>query len=94
MFKCCICGKEYATKEMAIKCILKCSRECTLSGQFHSNDSIKKPDENRIIYDNFLQEDNEEQLRSKLLESGFPKEELDKIHGYNSLFILSKLYNT
>ena len=47
----------------------------------------------RGCHDNFPQEDNEEQLRSKLLESGFPKEELDKVHGYNSLFILSKLYN-
>ena len=54
MFKCCICGKEYNTKEMAIKCISRCGRECTLSGQFHSKDSIKKPDENRIIYDIYL----------------------------------------
>lgn len=34
MFKCCICHREYSTKEAAVKCVNECSRKMTADGVF------------------------------------------------------------
>ena len=34
MFKCCICHREYSTKEAAVKCVNECGRKMTADGVF------------------------------------------------------------
>lgn len=39
MFKCCLCGKEYAQSSAAVHCVNKCGREMFSNGAFKKKDS-------------------------------------------------------
>lgn len=52
MFKCCLCGKEYQTKELAVKCLSKCGREGVSNGAFKVKNSIYSLGVDKVSFDN------------------------------------------
>lgn len=52
MFKCCLCGKEYQTEELAVKCLNKCGREGVSNGAFKVKDSVYSLGADETSFDN------------------------------------------
>lgn len=84
MFKCCICHREYLTKEDAVKCVNKCSKKMTADGVFKSKSAPQGETVNKYEYSdsfNEVQVTKEEviTLCSKLISAGANKQQIDSM---------------
>lgn len=52
MFKCCLCGKEYQAKELAVKCLNRCGREGVSNGAFKVKESVYSLGVEETSFDN------------------------------------------
>ena len=84
MFKCCICHREYSTKEGAVKCVNECSRKMTADGVFKPKSASQGKPLNKYEYSDSLNEvqvTKEEvvTLCSKLISAGANKQQIDSM---------------
>lgn len=84
MFKCCICHREYSTKEAAVKCVNECSRKMTADGVFKPKSASQGKTLNKYEYSdsfNEVQVTKEEviTLCSKLISAGANKQQIDSM---------------
>lgn len=84
MFKCCICHREYSTKEAAVKCVNECSRKMTADGVFKPKSAPQGETVNKYEYSdsfNEVQVTKEEviTLCSKLISAGANKQQIDSM---------------
>ena len=84
MFKCCICHREYSTKEAAVKCVNECGRKMTADGVFKPKSAPQGETVNKYEYSNSLNEvqvTKEEviTLCSKLINAGANKQQIDSM---------------
>lgn len=81
MFKCCICHREYSTKEAAVKCVNECGRKMTANGIFKPKSAPQGEEINKYEYNdsfNEVQVIKEEiaTLCSKLINAGANKQQV------------------
>lgn len=84
MFKCCICHREYSTKEAVVKCVNECGRKMTSNGVFKQKSAPQGETVNRYEYSDFLNEiqvTKEEiiTLCFKLIHAGASKQQINSM---------------
>ena len=84
MFKCCICHREYSTKEAAVKCVNECGRKMTADGIFKSKSAPQGETVNKYEYSDSFKEvpvTKEEiaTLCSKLISAGANKQQINSM---------------
>lgn len=83
MFKCCICGKQYISKDAAVKCVNKCARQCFASGKFQKKEAHYSPDVENFICEVPLPahsddlEDEVNRVCIELIDGGAPEKEIN-----------------
>lgn len=84
MFKCCICHREYSTKEAAVKCVNECGRRMTADGVFKPKSAPQGETINKYEYNdssNEVQVTKEEirTLCSKLISAGANEQQINSM---------------
>lgn len=84
MFKCCICHREYSTKEAAVKCVNECGRKMTADGVFKPKSAPQGETINKYEYNDFsseVQVTKEEitTLCSKLISAGANEQQINSM---------------
>lgn len=81
MFKCCICHREYSTKEAAVRCVNECGRKMTADGVFKPKSAPQGKTINKYEYNDFSNEiqvtkEKITTLCSKLISAGASKQQI------------------
>lgn len=84
MFKCCICHREYSTKEAAVKCVNECGRKMTADGVFKPKSAPQGETVNEYEYSDFINEVQATKegiitLCSKLISAGANKQQINSM---------------
>ena len=84
MFKCCICHREYSTKEAAVKCVNECSRKMSANGVFKPKSAPQGEAVNKYEYSDSFNEVQVTKegiitLCSKLISAGANKQQIDSM---------------
>lgn len=82
MFKCCLCGQEYMTKEAAVKCVNECGRRMASDGAFTTKTAKQDETVNNYEYDEIFKKEYKDfkkeitTLSFKLINSGAPEQQI------------------
>lgn len=82
MFKCCLCGQEYMTKEAAVKCVNKCGRKMASNGVFITKTAKQDETINNYEYDEISEKEHKDlkkeiiTLSLELISSGAPEQQI------------------
>lgn len=82
MFKCCLCGQEYMTKEAAVKCVNECGRRMTSNGVFTTKTAKQDETVNNYEYNEISKKEYKDfkkeitTLSFKLINSGAPEQQI------------------
>lgn len=82
MFKCCLCGQEYMTKEAVVKCVNECGRRMESNGVFTTKTAKQDETVNNYEYDEISKKGYKDlkkeiiTLSFELINSGAPEQQI------------------
>lgn len=85
MFKCCLCSKEYMTKEAAVKCVNECGRKMASNGVFTTKTAKQDETVNNYEYDEISKKEYKDlkkeiiTLSLELISSGAPEQQISRM---------------